>query len=530
MPPSLAEDIGLWLRTDSAFIVVVGRTQRVRTPPGSAPGALVLSVAAKNIAQSGHTATPRVNVRAGLRMGGTTMPNQADIEHLLRRTEFVARSERVAELMALPSLSAAVENILTVPLDPGTMAFSDTATSESTRGNEFSVYWLTRMVSSPRPMQERMSLFWHGHFVSSNRKVVNAAAMRDQINLFRRAGLGNFRTLAIAMSTQVAMLDYLDNYRNRNTSRNENFARELMELFILGVGNYSEADVQASSAAWTGHSIDSATQTYLWRPTWHDATRKTFLGRTINLGTDQTLHAAETINVMLSTGIVPTTATNTANRGRATKLVAAEHLSRKLWAEFAGTTPSATVVAALRDALVKANFSIKPWVTAMLLRPEFYATDVRRGLVRSPIIAAIGGLAATGVTPSTSWVYDLNDMGQRPLYPPNVSGWRTNGYWLNAAAMTARATLAGKMYSLVKSTYTTENLMRLPGGTITRQEIEVTYQYRQAELVQRLCDLMRVRLCAESMSALVAFTNSAPLYQRPDLVKLILLTPDMHIA
>ncbi|MEI7991710.1 MAG: DUF1800 family protein, partial [Actinomycetota bacterium] len=133
-------------------------------------------------------------------------------------------------------------------------------------------------------------------------------------------------------------------------------------------------------------------------------------------------------------------------------------------------------------------------------------------------------------TPSTSWVYDLNDMGQRPLYPPNVSGWRTNGYWLNAAAMTARATLAGKMYSLVKSTYATENLMRLPGGTITRQEIEVTYQYRQAELVQRLCDLMRVRLCAESMSALVAFTNSAPLYQRPDLVKLILLTPDMHIA
>jgi len=458
------------------------------------------------------------------------MPNQADIEHLLRRTEFVAKPERVAELMALPSLSAAIANILNVPADPGTVTFSDTATTSSAQSNEYSAYWLGRMVASPRPMQERMSLFWHGHFVSSNRKVTNGLAMRDQIDLFRRTGLGNFRTLATAMSTQVAMLIYLDNYRNRSSSRNENFSRELMELFVLGVGNYTEADVQAASAAWTGHSMDSATETYLWRPTWHDASRKTFLGRTINLGTDQTLHGAETINVMLGAGIVPATATNTANRGRATKLVAAEHLSRKLWAEFAGTTPSVTVVNAMRDALVKANFSIKPWVTAMLLRPEFYTTDVKRGLVRSPISAAVAGLAATGTSLGTSWVYDLDSMGQRPLYPPNVSGWRTNGYWLNAAAMTARNTLAGRMYNIVKATYSTENLMRLPGGTITRQEIEVTYQYRQAELVQRICDLMRVRLCPESMSALVSFATVAPLYQRPELVKLVLLTPDMHIA
>ncbi|MEY4373291.1 MAG: hypothetical protein RL219_2060, partial [Actinomycetota bacterium] len=176
------------------------------------------------------------------------MPTQADIEHLLRRTEFVAKPERVAQLVALPSLRAAIANILTVPADPGSMTFSDAATTESAKGNEYSAYWLGRMASSPRPMQERMSLFWHGHFVSSNRKVLNAAAMREQVDLYRRTGLGNMRTLSIAMSTQVAMLKYLDNYRNRNTSRNENFARELMELFLLGVGNYTEADVQAASA------------------------------------------------------------------------------------------------------------------------------------------------------------------------------------------------------------------------------------------------------------------------------------------
>lgn len=457
--------------------------------------------------------------------------DQSTIEHLLRRTEFVARPERVAELTALPSLSAAIANVLAVPADPGSMTFSDPLASESTKANEYAAYWLGRMATSPRPMQERMALVWHGHFVSSNRKVSHAASMRDQIDLFRRTGLGNFRTLARAMSTQVAMLKYLDNYKNRNTSRNENFARELMELFLLGVGNYTEADVQASSAAWTGQSIDSATMTYLWRPTWHDATRKSFLGRTINSGTDQTQHGYDTITVILGNGIVPSTATNVANRGRATKSVAAEFISRKLWSEFAGTTPSTTVITAMANAAVSANFEIKPWLTAMFLRPEFYATDVRQGLVRSPMSAAVAACVATGATPSTSWVYDLEAMGQRPLYPPNVSGWRTNGYWVNAAAMTSRATLAYKAFSTLNAVYATDAaVMNLPGGPITRQEIEVTYKYQPAALVQRIADLMRVRLTPESTAALVGFATNAPTYQRHEVVRLILLTPELHLA
>ena len=112
---------------------------------------------------------------------------------------------------------------------------------------------------SPRPIQEKMAFFWHGHFCSSSEGGC-AELMREQIDLFRGHGLGNLRTLATTMSTQVAMLRYLDNNENRKTSPNQNFARELMELFLLGVGNYTEADVEAATAAWTGHTDDSETR------------------------------------------------------------------------------------------------------------------------------------------------------------------------------------------------------------------------------------------------------------------------------
>ena len=180
---------------------------------------------------------------------------QSEIEHLLRRTEFVARPARVTELTALTDRAAAVANVLDVPADPGSASF--TTTEDRRRGEDITYHWLDRMAfDSPRPLQEKLAFFWHGHFCSDLSKVGNGYRMREQIDLWRRHGLGSLRTLATAMSTQVAMLRYLDNNQNLNTSPNQNFARELMELFLLGVGNYREADVEASAAAWTGHTDD----------------------------------------------------------------------------------------------------------------------------------------------------------------------------------------------------------------------------------------------------------------------------------
>jgi uncharacterized protein (DUF1800 family) len=125
---------------------------------------------------------------------------------------------------------------------------------------------MDRLVDSPTPFQEKLTLFWHGHFCSSWEKVNSAKAMLQQNALFRSMALGNFRTLTQTMAVQPAMLVYLDNVDNVKTSPNQNFARELMELFTLGVGNYGEDDVTAAARAWTGHGR---------RRSGHDATTRT---------------------------------------------------------------------------------------------------------------------------------------------------------------------------------------------------------------------------------------------------------------
>ena len=312
------------------------------------------------------------------------MPTQPDIEHLLRRTEFVARPARVAELVATPSIEAAVDNILAVPAAPPSVSF--TASVEFEKGDELTHFWLDRMAhDSPRPIQEKMGFFWHGHFCSNMHKSRLAALMRSQIDLFRRAGLSDLRSLAIDMSVQVAMLRYLDNNQNKRTSPNQNFARELMELFLMGVGNYTEDDVEAATAAWTGHSDNPETGGYIWRPDWHDDQPKQFLGLTINDGGDVRKHGAETITAILGNGTVPAGADIVGNRGRPTRAVAAEFISRKLWIEFAGTDPSPSVLAALRDTALDNDFAIAPWLRALLTHPGFYSDEVRSGLVRSPV-------------------------------------------------------------------------------------------------------------------------------------------------
>ena len=365
---------------------------------------------------------------------------EANVRHLLRRTEFVDRPHRVAELLDLGSIEAAVANVLAVASVPPSVAFTAPADRDWERGQDLTHFWLDQMAhDSLRPFQERLAFFWHGHFCSEFGKVGSATLIREQIDLWRRGGLGDVGSLATTMSTQVAMIRYLDNNQNRKTSPNQNFARELMELFLLGVGNYTEADVEASTAAWTGHSDqwNDDVSPYRWRGDWHDAAPKDFLGRRINTDPDPSAwpgHGPETISVVLGEGVVPAGATNVANRGRPTRDVAAEFLSRKLWTSFAtDTTPPAGVMAAMRTALTATGFSVLPWVTAMLTHSDFYTDGVKHGLVRTPVEYVVALLAATGKRSreaSVTWLMEA--MGQRLLFPPNVSGWRPNGYWVNA--------------------------------------------------------------------------------------------------
>jgi uncharacterized protein (DUF1800 family) len=364
------------------------------------------------------------------------MADPADIIHLLRRTEFVARPERVAALVPV-TFAEAVDSVLGHP-EPPVPIPAEIDHHDPNNYPQFvfaTHWWLERMTrAAATPMRERMALFWHGHLCSDWSKVYHTAAMMGQNALFRDLGLGNVVELVRAVSKQPAMLAYLDNISNRRQSPNQNFSRELLELFILGVGNYTEADVEAATLAWTGYSANRDTGEFVFRADWHDGGVKTFLGRTGNWNGDDVIDIVFGSDATVAVG---------PNAGLPTRVVAARFLSRKLWESFVHQGPSDDVVHALADVLVTHGFEIRPWVRAMLLRPEFLTATARQGLVRTPTEYVVALLHATGLSAATvnpEWF--AQRMGQALYRPPNVSGWRPNGYWVNASAMAARAEFA----------------------------------------------------------------------------------------
>ena len=470
--------------------------------------------------------------------------NESNVRHLLRRAEFVDRPARVGELLALGSMAAAVDNVMAVEASPPNVAF--VSGQDWQRSVELTHFWMDRMAfDSPRPLQEKMSFFWHGHFCSEYGKVGDAEQMRLQIDLFRKNGLGNVRSLAKSMSTQVAMLRYLDNNQNKKASPNQNFARELMELFLLGVGNYTEADVEASAAAWTGHSDqwDDKVAPYRWQPTWHDGSVKSFLGVTINqAGTDPMLHGPETIDVMLGSGKVPSGASVVANRGRWTREVAAEFLTKKLWTVFAtDTAPPPGIAVAMRDALLGADFEARPWVRAMLMHPDFYTDAVKAGLVRSPVEFTVALQVATGRrSADANVIWLMEGMGQRPLFPPNVSGWKANGYWINASAAENRSRVVQSFVWASSRNYWQSGgtgVISLAAGQISNGEITArgpwpTYvpTISAKQLVDRFLQLTGLSVSTPTYDELVAFATRATVWERHDALLLLLLAPDMHVA
>ncbi|MCU1394065.1 MAG: hypothetical protein JWM34_2493 [Ilumatobacteraceae bacterium] len=354
----------------------------------------------------------------------------ASITHLLRRTEYVARPGRIAALVAKPSLAAAIDDILdvTTPVALPTDLDHDIDDHGWDQYIEAMQWWFDRMVDSPTPIQEKMTFFWHGHFTSAWNKVNSTYMMMTQNKLYRDQALGNYATLTQAMALQPAMLEYLDNTENRKGSPNENFARELLELFTLGIGNYAESDVEAAAKAWTGHGIDwtegSPTYLhYLFTSGQHDNSQKTFLGRTANF------NGPDIINEILVNN--PTA-----------KLIASRFIIAKLWEYFAHPDPPVAVLDALQAGFA-ANWDIKALLKSMFLRDEFYATTATQGLVRSPVEWVVAMLYQTGLRSTDldpQWY--VGYMGQTPFNPPNVAGWKSNAYWINTTTIGARAEFA----------------------------------------------------------------------------------------
>jgi uncharacterized protein (DUF1800 family) len=482
--------------------------------------------------------------------------NEANVRHLLRRTEIVDRPDRVARLLTLGTIEAAVADVMNVPANPPSASFDGVpADSNWRRGVRLAEHWLDQMATVEHSFGERMAFFWHGHICSELGKVSSAPAMQEQIDLFRTRGLGpavagrSVVELVKTMSTQVAMLRYLDNDQNFANSPNQNFARELMELFLLGVGNYTEADVEAATAAWTGHTrprwdIDE----YVFQADRHDNAPQQFLGRTINAGAAQE-GGTDTIDVILGlgahgVGTIPPGAEK--NRGRPSNEVAADFLSYKLWQEFgeaaSGTVP-AGVAAAMRSALIDNDFAIRPWVEAMLSHDDFYASATRTGLVRQPVEFIVAVMVALGLDAERAGqLWMLDQTGQRPLYPPNVSGWRPNGYWVNASAMGARhQVVQGCLWALTRDTWDGDDgyiqFGDDPANRLTKIEIQGRWQddidpIPDEEFLDRLIEYTGLVPPASTRDRVLAHLAHPDVaaWMRLDALLLFLSAPEMHIA
>jgi uncharacterized protein (DUF1800 family) len=286
-------------------------------------------------------------------------------------------------------------------------------------------YWLdlARRPVHQAPVVEKMVLFWSGVLCSSLDKVYVPRLLMDQNHLFRTLGMGGYHTLLQNVSVGPAMLWYLDNDRNVAGRPNENFARELMELFTTGVGHYTERDVTESARAWTGYGLDDDFN-FRFDPGAHDWGSKTFMGQTGNLD------GPGIINVILG------------QRREAH----ARFMCRKLWSFFAypvglNDQEVTDIMAAHRP-----HLNVRDTLRAIFLHPDFRSARAHRALVRSPVewlVAVMRHTRTTCAEAHPEWA--VAGMGQVPFEPPNVSGWRQNSYWVTSTAAWAKLHLASRV-------------------------------------------------------------------------------------
>jgi uncharacterized protein (DUF1800 family) len=345
----------------------------------------------------------------------------------------VDRYVRFADTSALPAAPAGLvadRRRPGLPPPDGDLIAFRKAIAQAHRADTVALesWFLDRMIVSPAPLQEKMTLFWHGHFTSAYQKGIPAQALVDQNNLFRTNALGNIRNLTLAVSHDPAMLRYLDNAQNVKAHPNENYARELMELFTLGIGNYTETDVRESARAFTGWNLDRDFQ-FIDRPLQHDDGSKTFLGHTGNFT------GRDIIAIIFQ-------------QPAASRLFATRLLSF-----FVYSDPEPELVDAVAAQLRANDFALLPVMTTLLRSNVFYSERAYRALVKSPVDFVVGSCQLFGVTSSdVTMLGALSRMGQRLFYPPDVKGWDGGAAWLSSQTLIARENFASGLMTKMSDT------------------------------------------------------------------------------
>lgn len=371
-------------------------------------------------------------------------------------------------------------------------------------------WWLNRMRWSPFAAREKAVLFWHGHWATSVEKVREPAGMWRQNETLRAFALGDFGGMARAMSRDPAMMRYLDLNQSYKGHPNENFARELMELFTLGEGNYTEKDIQESARAFTGYRMNPRTGEFIFARRQNDEGEKIFFGRSGKFTGDDII------------GII-------VDDPRC-----AAFLAKKLWTFYAAENPSPALVAALAARYRASGMNAGALLRTVFMSREFYAPSVVRRQIKSPVQWLVQTCKVLEVPLPAEETCDgiLRQLGQMPFAPPNVKGWDGGKAWISSASLLLRYNLAGFIVSGKASA-----LQGIGGGVAGAIQVPLDKIIPPEASPAAACDALGFRLFQTGLPEplkekfleyLRTHGTGAP--ARRDLLHLMMSTPDYQLT
>ena len=426
--------------------------------------------------------------------------------HLLRRAGFGASRNELEEYIAM-GYDGAVETLLN-PSDPGNMP-DDLIRRYHVEQSELrdlagsAAYWMYRMISTSCPMEEKIALFWHGLFATGYAKLNQARSLLNQVDMFRRSGLGSFEDLLVELSKDPAMIVWLDNNENHGSAINENYGRELLELFSMGIGNYTEDDIKECSRAFTGWTLGNAeymavraAKDSIWpygRIAWHfdyrdedhDAGEKTFLGETGKFN-------GEDIIAII-----------------AKQESTARFVATRLFQFFAADEITEDGEKAIQEMIASyfsSGYQIRAMLRTLFHTDYFKSDEARFARVKGPVEMVVGAIRMSGNYQNPALgIEKVSDtmlyMGQGLLQPPTVEGWHEGSEWIDSGALVERVNFAARELSDVTSPGVRSIIDRLQAGA-DHGVLE------PSDLADRCLDLLGpIEVSDETHSVLVQYAN-----------------------
>ncbi len=366
-------------------------------------------------------------------------------EHLLRRIGLQYNQSEVQQAIG-KTASQIVDVMLTVspaslPVQPtwATTPLANVLQQNYDQVNELRTTWFSQMLSGKNPLLEKMVFFWHNHFTTEEKKVYYSQYIYWQHDLFRRnpkqvsnihqpvqdndrAFFGNIKTLTKAMVRDMAMLVYLDGNQSVSGNPNENFAREILELFTLGIGNYTEHDIVEAARAFTGWRVEGLTSKF--KPSNFDDTAKTFMGKTGNYSAD------EIVDIIFQ------------------QTACAKFFAKKLYKFFVYEAPSDDILDKLANELIASDYELKPFLKKLLTSAHFFDEQFYGAVIKSPLDTIIGTGRLFGLTKFKDTMIAVRGLAQLTLElfnPPDVSGWKGYHQWINTSSLPTRQKFSDSM-------------------------------------------------------------------------------------